>query len=87
MIYFSYFGFDGFAFSQHLREVREALLQVSVYLEAGIDFPEEDIELIAAGGLIEGSFMPSSNMPAVADMMRTRGAPIDTALFVRPAAR
>jgi tRNA modification GTPase len=41
------------ALSQHLREVREALLQVSVYLEAGIDFPEEDIELIAAGGLIE----------------------------------
>jgi tRNA modification GTPase len=41
------------ALSQHLREVREALLQVSVYLEAGIDFPEEDIELIAAGALIE----------------------------------
>ncbi|ETW98918.1 MAG: hypothetical protein ETSY1_16870 [Candidatus Entotheonella factor] len=41
------------ALSQHLREVRESLLQVSVYLEAGIDFPEEDIELVSAGGLIE----------------------------------
>ncbi len=41
------------ALSQHLRGVREALLQVSVYLEAGIDFPEEDIELVSAGGLIE----------------------------------
>jgi len=41
------------ALSRHLREVREALLQVSVYLEAGIDFPEEDIELVAAGGLLE----------------------------------
>ncbi len=41
------------ALSRHLREVRESLLQVSVYLEAGIDFPEEDIELISAGGLIE----------------------------------
>ncbi len=41
------------ALSQHVRGVREALLQVSVYLEAGIDFPEEDIELISAGHLIE----------------------------------
>lgn len=41
------------ALSKHLREVRESLLQVSVYLEAGIDFPEEDIELVSAGGLIE----------------------------------
>lgn len=41
------------ALSQHLREGRESLLQVSVYLEAGIDFPEEDIELISVGGLIE----------------------------------
>lgn len=41
------------ALSQHVRRVREALLQVSVYLEAGIDFPEEDIELVSAGGLVE----------------------------------
>jgi tRNA modification GTPase len=36
-----------------LRELRDELLQVSVYLEAGIDFPEEDIELLSAGGLVE----------------------------------
>jgi tRNA modification GTPase len=39
------------ALSRHLHELREQLLQVSVYLEAGIDFPEEDIELVAAGNL------------------------------------
>ncbi len=41
------------ALSCHLREQREQLLQVSVHLEASIDFPEEDIELIHAGGLIQ----------------------------------
>ena len=41
------------ALSRHLHELREQLLQVSVYLEAGIDFPEEDIELVAAGNLRE----------------------------------
>jgi tRNA modification GTPase len=28
-------------------------VQVSVHLEAGIDFPEEDIELVSSGGLID----------------------------------
>ena len=41
---------DG-ALSRHLHELREQLLQVSVYLEAGIDFPEEDLELITTGEL------------------------------------
>jgi tRNA modification GTPase len=41
------------ALSRHLRQIREELLQVSVYLEAGIDFPEEDLELVAAGGLLD----------------------------------
>jgi tRNA modification GTPase len=41
------------ALSRHLRDLQEQLLQVSVYLEAGIDFPEEDIELISEGGLID----------------------------------
>lgn len=41
------------ALSRRLRDVREQLLQVSVYLEAGIDFPEEDIELVSEGGLID----------------------------------
>ena len=39
--------------SRQLRDLREGLLQVSMYLEAGIDFPEEDIELVSAGGLID----------------------------------
>ena len=43
---------DG-ALSRVLRALRDALLQVRVYLEAGIDFPEEDIELLSAGGLVE----------------------------------
>ena len=43
---------DG-ALSRVLRDLRDALLQVSVYLEAGIDFPEEDIELLSAGRLVE----------------------------------
>lgn len=38
--------------SRHLRALRETLLQVSVYLEAGIDFPEEDIELVPGAGLL-----------------------------------
>src|SRR5215468_6521935 len=43
---------DG-ALSRHLRELREHLLQVSVYLEAGIDFPEEDLELVRLDELRE----------------------------------
>lgn len=41
------------ALSSQLHELREQLLQVSVYLEAGIDFPEEDLELVSAGALLE----------------------------------
>ena len=43
---------DG-ALSRSLRELREHLVQVSVYLEAGIDFPEEDLELVPLGELSE----------------------------------
>ncbi len=39
--------------SRHLRALREQLLQVSVYLEAGIDFPEEDLELVPVAELID----------------------------------
>jgi tRNA modification GTPase len=41
---------DG-ALSRYLRNLREQLLDVSVHLEAGIDFPEEDIDLIHEAGL------------------------------------
>src|SRR5499427_10151465 len=41
------------ALSRHLHALREQLLQVSVYLEAGIDFPEEDLDLVPIAELIE----------------------------------
>ena len=37
---------DG-ALSRCLRALREELIQVSVHLEAGIDFPEEDLQLVS----------------------------------------
>ena len=43
---------DG-ALSRRLRTLREALIQVSVYLEAGIDFPEEDLQLVSEAELGE----------------------------------
>lgn len=43
---------DG-ALSRHLRALREELIQVSVYLEAGIDFPEEDLPLVSDAVLCE----------------------------------
>ena len=41
---------DG-ALSRRLRDLREELIQVSVYLEAGIDFPEEDLQLVSEAEL------------------------------------
>ena len=41
------------ALSRHLHELREQLVQVSVYLEAGIDFPEEDLELVPVAELVD----------------------------------
>ena len=43
---------DG-ALSRRLRTLREELIQVSVYLEAGIDFPEEDLQLLSESVLGE----------------------------------
>jgi len=43
---------DG-ALSRCLHEVRECLLQVSVYLEAGIDFPEEELDLPSSRELVD----------------------------------
>ena len=41
------------ALSHRLRALREQLVQVSVYLEAGIDFPEEDLELVPIAELVD----------------------------------
>src|SRR6266571_35140 len=41
------------ALSRRLHALREQLVQVSVYLEAGIDFPEEDLELVPIAELVD----------------------------------
>lgn len=76
-----------------LRDDRHRVLRVAEVL--GADNGELDlsdvfsftIDRTASGGLIEGSFVPASTMPAIADLMRTRGAAIDGSQFTRPAAR
>ncbi len=76
-----------------LRDDRHRVLRVAEVL--GADHDEIDlsdvfsftIDRTASGGLIEGSFVPASAMPAIADLMRTRGAAIDGTQFTRPAAR
>jgi len=45
------------------------------------------IDRTAAGGLIEGSFLPAASLPVIVETIRSRGAPVDTSLFVRPASR
>ncbi len=76
-----------------LRDDRHRVLRVAEVLSADdgeielSDVFTFAIDRTAAGGLIEGSFMPATNMPAVADLMRTRGALIDSALFTRPPSR
>lgn len=42
---------DG-ALSRYARALRESLLHVSMYLEAGIDFPEEELELVPSSELV-----------------------------------
>lgn len=41
------------ALSRHLCNLRDQLLDVSVHLEAGIDFPEEDVDLLHEAALVE----------------------------------
>lgn len=42
---------DG-ALSRYVRALRESLLHVSMYLEAGIDFPDEELELVPTSTLV-----------------------------------
>ena len=73
-----------------LRDDRHRVLRVAEVLGvANNDLELADIfsfaiDRTASGGLIEGTFAASATIPAIADLMRTRGAPIDTALFMRP---
>jgi len=39
------------------------------------------------GGVVEGSFVPSGNIPEVVETMRTRGVELESALFSRPPSR
>ncbi len=41
----------------------------------------------AAGGAIEGSFVPSGAVPHVADVLRSRGIVLESAMFSRPPSR
>jgi pilus assembly protein CpaF len=41
----------------------------------------------AAGGAIEGTFVPSGTVPQVVDAMRARGAALESAIFSRPPSR
>lgn len=41
----------------------------------------------AAGGAVEGTFIPSGNVPQVVEAMRARGENLDSSLFSRPPSR
>jgi pilus assembly protein CpaF len=59
---------------------------------AGDAFQTADIFTFVAdrtvtGGVVEGSFVPSGNIPEVGEIMRTRGVELESALFSRPPSR
>jgi pilus assembly protein CpaF len=76
-----------------LRDDRHRVLRVAEIADAS----ENSLELAdvftfvmdrtAAGGMIEGSFVPAATMPAITDMLRSRGATLDSSLFSRPPSR
>ena len=45
------------------------------------------VDRTVAGGAIEGTFTPSGNVPRLADTLKTRGTPLEAALFARPPSR
>jgi len=76
-----------------LRDERHRVLRIAELVDSGNGvFELADVftfvmDRTAAGGMIEGSFVPSGTMPAVAEMLRSRGATIDSSLFSRPPSR
>jgi pilus assembly protein CpaF len=72
-----------------LRDGRYRALRVAELLGAGPDgFQLGDIfsfvaDRTAAGGAIEGTFVPSGNIPRVAETLRTRGIQVEASLFSR----
>lgn len=86
-------SFEVFVEVARLRDDRHRVLRVAEMVEGGNgNFELSDvftfvIDRTAAGGMIEGSFVPSAAMPTIAEMLRSRGAAIDSALFGRPPSR
>lgn len=76
-----------------LRDDRHRVLRVAEVVDSGdgsmefCDVFTFVMDRTAAGGMIEGSFVPAGTMPAIAEMMRSRGASIDSSLFSRPPSR
>jgi pilus assembly protein CpaF len=76
-----------------LRDERHRVLRVAeVAGTQGEDFELLDIftfvaDRTAAGGLIEGSFVPAANTPPVTELLRLRGVATDSSLFSRPPSR
>jgi len=72
-----------------LRDGRHRVMRVSeLQLEGGRVVPRDIftfvVERTAAGGAVEGSFVPSGVVPAIADDLIARGVAIDVAMFKRP---
>jgi pilus assembly protein CpaF len=76
-----------------LRDDRHRVLRVAELSGTqGEDFELLDIftfvaDRTAAGGLIEGSFVPAANTPPVTELLRLRGVAMDSSLFSRPPSR
>ena len=71
-----------------LRDGRHRVMRVSeLQLEGGRVVPRDVfnfvVERTAAGGAVEGSFVPTGVVPAVADDLIARGVAIDLAMFKR----
>ena len=45
------------------------------------------VDRTVAGGAIEGTFTPSGTVPRLAEMLKARGTPLESALFARPLSR
>jgi pilus assembly protein CpaF len=76
-----------------LRDERVRVLRVSELTGVKADEIElQDIftfvpDRTAAGGAVEGTFVPSGNVPHLVETMRARGENLDSAIFSRPPSR
>ncbi|MFO0590990.1 MAG: ATPase, T2SS/T4P/T4SS family [Polyangiaceae bacterium] len=71
-----------------LRDGRHRVMRVAeLHIEGGRVVPRDIftfvVERTAAGGAVEGSFVPSGVVPAIADDLLARGAAIDLGMFKR----